>query len=403
MQNQKKKGFKKNVTLQQAVWLIVAAVATAFALLNLKTVVGAVTWLFQIFSPFIIGLFLAFLIGIVVNALENRLLYKLNRFKFWCKIKRAVCVILAIVLIGLCITLLMLLIVPQLRESARTLATNMPYYLTGLQRTIEQLLQKFDISVNGLLFRLDWQSLIGYISNLVTGITPQVATFAVGITSSLFNFLMGIFFALYMLFGKEKILSAIHRTLLAYCGKKRTARINYIAEKTHAIFKNFVVGQLTESLILGIMYFITASLFKMPYALLLSVIMAIGGLIPMFGPIIATIPCVFILLMIHPANALVFLIMAIVIQQIESNFIYPFVVGDSIGLPAIWVLLSILVGGSIFGMLGMVVAVPIASVAYALLRESVNERLAPKQLVQPEASFEEPPKERKENSPTENN
>ncbi len=377
MQNQKKKGLKKNISFFQAIWLVVAATATTFALLNFKTVVAAVTWLIQIFSPFIIGLFLAFLIGIVVNALENRLFYKLTRFKFWCKIKRAVCVILAILLLGLCITLLMLLIVPQLRESARTLATNMPYYLTGLQRTINQLLGRFDISMNGLLFRLDWQAVIGYISDLVTGITPQVATFAIGLTSGLFNFLMGIFFALYMLFGKEKIFNSIKRTLLAYCGKKHTARIAYIAEKSHSIFKNFIVGQITESLILGVMYFIAASIFKMPYALLLAVIMAIGGLIPMFGPIIATIPCAFILLMIHPASALVFLIMAIVIQQIESNFIYPFVVGDSIGLPAIWVLLSILIGGSIFGMLGMVLAVPIASVAYALLKESVAERLSP--------------------------
>ncbi len=376
MQNRKKKAFKKNLTLMQAVILIIAAVTAVFVLLNFKTVTGVIAWIFGIFSPFIIGLFIAFLVNILMVALEQRVFAWLTRFAFWNKIKRFVCMLLSFLLIVGIVILLCLLIVPQLQNSLATLSSNLPYYTRELQRTAEALMEKYNFSMRDLQhLQVDWQALISYASDLVAGLTPQVATVAAGITSGVFNFLMGIFFAIYMLFGKERILCSLKRTSLAYLGKKRTARICEVAALSHKVFKSFVVGQLTEALILGVLYFITGSIFRMPYALLLAVIMAIGGLIPMFGPIIAAVPCVFILLMTQPASALVFVIMSIVIQQVESNFIYPFIVGDSIGLPAIWVLLSILVGGSMFGALGMVLSVPIVSVLYTLLRQSVNARL----------------------------
>ncbi len=385
MQTDKKKKFEKNITLGQAILLIVAAVTVAFLLLNFKTAMTVLAWIFGILSPFLIGLALAFVVNILVVALENRVFAPLTRYKFWNKIKRGVCVLLAFILIIALITLLLLIIVPQLRESLLTLGSNLPGYVQGLQGTFNALMQKYNFSMRDLQqLQIDWQAILTYASDLVKNLTPQVATVAAGITSGVFNFLMGIFFALYMLFGKEKLLKALRRTSLAFLGEARTKRAGEIAALTHKVFKNFIVGQLTESLILGVLYFIAATIFRMPYALLLAVIMAVGGLIPMFGPIIATVPCVFILLMVNPTSALVFVIMAIVIQQLESNFIYPFVVGDSIGLPAIWVLFSILVGGSIFGALGMVLAVPVASVFYALLRESVNTRLAPPPAPKPE-------------------
>lgn len=392
MQADKKKKFDKKITLGQAMLLIIVAVTAAFLLLNFKTAVTVLAWIIGVLSPFLIGLALAFTVNILVVALEERVLAPLTRFKFWNKIKRGVCVLLAFVIIIALITLLLLIIVPQLRSSLVTLGTNLPVYMLGLQNTFNALMEKYNFSMRDLQhLQIDWQALLTYASDIVKNLTPQVATVAAGITSGVFNFLMGIFFALYMLFGKEKILNALGRASLAFFGEARTKRAGEIAALTHKVFKNFIVGQLTESLILGILYFIAASVFRMPYALLLSVIMAVGGLIPMFGPIIATVPCVFILLMVNPASALVFVIMAIVIQQVESNFIYPFVVGDSIGLPAIWVLFSILVGGSIFGALGMVLAVPVASVIYALLRETVNARLAP-----PPTPQAEKPKEIKE-------
>ncbi len=391
MQPEKKKFTDKNITLGQTAILIVVAITAAFVLLNFNSAVSAFGRLIGILSPFLIGLALAFTVNILVVALEDRVFAPLTRYTFWNKIKRGVCVLLSFILIIAIITLLLLIIVPQLRESLVTLSDNLPGYIQQLQKTCNTLMEKYNLSMRDLTqLQIDWQAILTYASSIIKNLTPQVATMAAGITSGVFNFLMGIFFALYMLFGKEKIFSGLQRTMRAYLGEARTQRATEIAALTHKIFKNFVVGQLTESLILGVLYFIAASVFRMPYALLLAVIMAVGGLIPMFGPIIATVPCVFILLMANPASSLVFVIMAIVIQQVESNFIYPFVVGDSIGLPAIWVLFSILVGGSIFGALGMVLSVPVASVLYALLRKSVNNRLAPPPAPKPK---QEKPKE----------
>lgn len=398
MQNQKKKALKKNITLGQAILLIVIAVTCVFMLLNFKTMTNVIAWVFGILSPFIIGLFIAFLVNILMTALEQRVFAGLSRFKFWNKIKRVVCMLLSFVVIAGFITLLFMLIVPQLSDSLKTLGSNLPYYTRQLQYSVTNLMETYNFSMSNLeQLQIDWQALLEYSSNIIAGLTPQVATIAAGITTGIFNFLMGIFFAIYMLFGKERILGGFKKISLAYFGKKRTARLTEITSLSHKIFKSFIVGQLTEALILGVLYFITASIFKLPYALLIAVIMAVGGLIPMFGPIIAAVPCVFILLMINPPTALVFIIMSVVIQQLESNFIYPFIIGDSIGLPAIWVLLSILVGGSMFGAVGMVLAVPITSVVYALLKQSVAKRLpVPSAKNDPDTEPEVPAEEQKD-------
>ncbi len=376
MQNEKKKVFEKNITLGSAIVLIVIAIAAALTLLNFKTAVGVVVWLFKILSPFLIGLAIAFIVNILMTALEERLFSPLNRYNFWNKIKRIVCMLLSFILIIGLVVLLMLLIVPQLHSSLATLTSNLPKYAQNLQSSFNAFMHKYNFTWADIQsIHIDWQSIIKHTTDFVTNLTPQVAIIAGNITTGIFNFLMGIFFALYMLIGKEKIFKNVRKTHLAFLGEVRTQRACEIAALTNKIFKSFIVGQLTEALVLGILYFIATSLFKMPYALLISVIMAIGGIIPMFGPIIAALPSAFILLMVDPASALVFIMIAIVIQQLEGNFIYPFIVGDSIGLPAIWVLLSILVGGSLFNTLGMVLAVPLASVLYALLKHAVAKRL----------------------------
>lgn len=208
--------------------------------------------------------------------------------------------------------------------------------------------------------------------------SPGVITFASGFTSAIFNFFMGLIFAVYLLIGKEKLILDFKRLLYAYLPEKKVDSFLSVGDMTNSIFTSFVVGQLTEAVILGTMYFIGTSIFRMPYAPLISVLMAICSLIPMFGPIIGAVPSAFILLMVSPNLAIIFVVMAVVFQQIEGNFIYPRVVGSSVGLPGIWVLFAILVGGSLLGGFGMILAVPVASVFYALLKKSVGDRLRAK-------------------------
>jgi len=375
MDKDRKKVFDQPLSLGKASILIVIAITAVLLLVNFKTTVAVIGWIFSILSPFFIGLFIAFLMNILMTALEKRVFIFLDRFKAWRKIRRGVCIFLSFALVLGVIALLVLLIMPQIRNSLITLANNIPFYVQHWQKVITDLMIKHNIRVEDIQkLPIDWQSIANRATQLITSLTPQLATFATSFTNGVFNVLMGIFFSLYMLAGKEKILKNLKKTCTAFLGERKTAGIYEVAALTNKTFKNFIVGQLLEVLILGVMYYIACLIFGLDYPLLIAVIMAIGGLIPVFGPIIAAVPCTLILLISNPAGALIFVIIAIVIQQLEGNFIYPLIVGDSIGLPAIWVLFAILVSGSIFGMVGMFLSVPFASVLYTLLRNYVRKK-----------------------------
>ena len=210
-------------------------------------------------------------------------------------------------------------------------------------------------------------------------ISPDIINITIGVTSAVFNFVMSLIFALYLLLGKEKLLRNVKMLCRAYLKRKTVVKMRYFAKVTKFTFTKFTVGQLMETVILGTLYFAFTSFTGMPYPALIAVLMAIGGVIPVIGPLITTIPSVLIVLMAGGINqALWFVLMAVIIQQVESNIIYPKVIGESIGLPGIWVLLAVLVGGSIGGMLGMLIAVPAASVVYTLLSKDVRDRLKAK-------------------------
>ena len=368
---------------RNAIFLVTYAIVLIVALLNMNATMSFLGWVFAILNPFIIGLVIAFVINIIMTKLETNVFKFLDKpkFKLWHKMKRGVCLTLSFLLIILVITALLFFIGPQLADSVRTLSNNIPSYISYLQELTNDVLAYFDLSADELgIFAIDWRDAFNKAADFLASVSPGVITFASGFTSAVFNFFMGLIFAVYLLTGKEKLILNFKRLLYAYLPESKVNTFLSVGDMTNSIFTGFVVGQLTEAVILGTMYFIGTSIFRMPYAPLISVLMAVCSLIPMFGPIIGAVPSAFILLMVNPNLAIIFVVMAVVFQQIEGNFIYPRVVGSSVGLPGIWVLFAILVGGSLLGGFGMILAVPVASVLYALLKKSVGDRLRSKNM-----------------------
>lgn len=368
---------------RNTIFLVTYAIVLIVALLNMNATMSFLGWVFAILNPFIIGLVIAFVINIIMTKLETNVFKFLDKpkFKLWHKMKRGVCLTLSFLLIILVITALLFFIGPQLADSVRTLSNNIPSYISYLQELTNDVLAYFDLSADELgIFAIDWRDAFNKAADFLASVSPGVITFASGFTSAVFNFFMGLIFAVYLLTGKEKLILNFKRLLYAYLPESKVNTFLSVGDMTNSIFTGFVVGQLTEAVILGTMYFIGTSIFRMPYAPLISVLMAVCSLIPMFGPIIGAVPSAFILLMVNPNLAIIFVVMAVVFQQIEGNFIYPRVVGSSVGLPGIWVLFAILVGGSLLGGFGMILAVPVASVLYALLKKSVGDRLRSKNM-----------------------
>lgn len=368
---------------RNTIFLVTYAIVLIVALLNMNATMSFLGWVFAILNPFIIGLVIAFVINIIMTKLETNVFKFLDKpkFKLWHKMKRGVCLTLSFLLIILVITALLFFIGPQLADSVRTLSNNIPSYISYLQELTNDVLAYFDLSADELgIFAIDWRDAFNKAADFLASVSPGVITFASGFTSAVFNFFMGLIFAVYLLTGKEKLILNFKRLLYAYLPESKVNTFLSVGDMTNSIFTGFVVGQLTEAVILGTMYFIGTSIFRMPYAPLISVLMAVCSLIPMFGPIIGAVPSAFILLMVNPNLAIIFVVMAVVFQQIEGNFIYPRVVGSSVGLPGIWVLFAILVGGSLLGGFGMILAVPVASVLYALLKKSVGDRLRGKNM-----------------------
>lgn len=366
---------------KHTIFLITYTVVLVVALLNLNDTMSFIGWVYSLLTPFIIGLVIAFIINIIMSRLETKAFAFLDKpkYKIWHRIKRGVCMTLSFLLIILVIALLVYFIGPQLAKSLQTLSDNIPMYISYVQYLTNTVLGWFNMTTADLgQFAINWNEVFNNLTGFVANISPGVLTFATGFTSAIFNFFMGLIFAVYLLLGKEKLLRSTKNLVRAYLPTDKVSTVLGVSKKANSIFTSFVVGQLTEAVILGTMYFIGTSIFRMPYVPLISTLMAVCSLIPMFGPIIGVVASAFLLLMVDINMAIIFIIMAIVFQQIEGNFIYPRVVGSSVGLPAIWVLFAILVGGSLGGTFGMILAVPTASLIYTLLRDSVRKRLKDK-------------------------
>ena len=365
----------------------------------------------NILSPFILGACIAFVVNIPMKFIENKLLniktkrktryvrkvgeneqFRVenennikNNNKLFNKSKRFISIFLSLFIIIFVIVWLMSLVIPELVNVIK----NFIQYLTRLpleiKPYIEQIAATYPELGNELSeFQIDFSNilntLISFLKNAGSGLVGFVGN-AISITiSGVATLIVGIIFTFYLLMSKEKIGKNFRRIVLAYLPQKYANKVLEITTLSKDAFTNFITGQLKEAMILGVLCYIGMLILQLPYSLTISLLTMVTALVPIFGAFIGATIGVILLLAVSPVKAIVFLIFIIVLQQIETNLIYPKVMGKSVGLPGIIVLVAITIGGSLKGIFGMLVALPIASIAYTLLRASVDKRLKEKDI-----------------------
>lgn len=269
-----------------------------------------------------------------------------------------------------------LFVIPQFIESLSTLIDAVPGYLNSFEAMLDKHLSSIELMKVIQDSVIDaWKEVLQVVGQLIGKSVTGILSVTVNITNMIFNFVVALVLAIYLLANKEKLILQSKKLLFAFLKKDVVEKILEVGRLTNVTFSSFIGGQCTEAIILGILCFIGMNIFKMPYALLISVLISVTSLIPVFGAFIGTIPAVFIILIINPIKAIWFVIFIIVLQQLEGNIIYPKVVGSSVGLSAIWVMVAITVGGSAFGLIGMLIGVPTVSVIYQLVSNATNNKL----------------------------
>lgn len=362
----------------------VGVAISAFAILlylglqNVSSVLTGVQAVAGMLSPFFIGICLSFVLNVPLIFFEEKLFRFLNRkkLKLWEKLRRPICVILTIIFFLGIITALVAFVLPQLGDSIDKLVKNLPGYTAQLTHFCNNVLRQVGLDADITKYVTDIVAEFSdSILSAVTNMAPAVVNAVMGITTGLVNAVMGFVLAIYMLVMKESLINSAKNMVNAFMPPKGAAYTQHIYRLVNKRYTGFVAGQLTEAFILGFLCFIGMSLFRMDYALLISVFVGITNVIPFIGPILGAIPGVLIMLMIDPMKAFWFIVFIFALQQIESNFIYPKVVGDSIGLPGLWVIFALLLGGGLFGFAGIILGVPAFAVIYSLLSEIVQSRL----------------------------
>lgn len=362
--------FKANMLL--ATYIVVLA----YVLLNLKVVGSTIGGILHILRPFLIAMCVAFVINLPMRFLEDKVVTPMFKSVKNKKPIRPIALLLTFaIIIGLLIGLT-LFIIPQLVESTATLAKNIPDYIKSLEEVMGQYMVNVDI-LNDLWAKVlsMGENIIKVVGQATGSLITQVVGVTVGITSTIVSFLMGCLIAIYILLSKEKLCLQSKKIIYAFIERNKADKIMAVIKISNLKFSKFVSGQCIEAVILGTLCFVGMLLFSMPYATLISTIIGITALVPIFGALIGTIPGAFIIFMVDPVKALWFIVLIIVVQQIEGNLIYPLVVGNSIGLSAIWVLLAITIGGSTFGIIGILIGIPLFGIIYTVFSTVVHDRL----------------------------
>ena len=366
----------KTINLKEIKKIIFLAIVLVFAFIYIKEIWQFITFIIKIFMPFIIGLAIAFVINVLMNTIEKKWLKKWNTKS---NIKRVISLLLSIILVISFIIFLLLLIIPNLQNTIALFADSIPIYSQNLENILNnwQIDTNIVTEINDILNTLG-DNLAEYIKNNSNQVLETTLGIASNVVTGFINIAIGFVFAIYFLAQKERIASQFSKLMAAYIPQKRIDKINEIAALANKIFSHFVSGQCLEAIIIGILCFIGMVLLRLPYAPTISVLIGFTALIPVFGSLIGTIFGAFLIFMISPIQAIIFVMFIIILQQLEGNLIYPKVVGKSVGLPGIWVLVAVTVGASINGVLGMLLSVPICSIIYSIVANNVKYRLEEK-------------------------
>ena len=368
--------------------VIAASLLFYFAMSNIAVFGKSLTKLVRILAPFIWGLVICYLLSPLMRGLENRLflplcrrLYRKNKKNDGKKLARALAVLFSEIVLVLVLVALIYLILPQMINSIQTLVSNSNTYANNLSNWLEDLLRDqpaIEEYVSGQLGNINanlgnWleTKILPRLGNIVTSVTSGVY----GVALSIYNLIIGIIVSIYLLSDKEGFLAAIKRLSYTVFSVEMAEKLRQGVRFLDRTFMGFLSGKLLDSLIIGIMCYIVCSLLRMPYTLLISVIVGVTNIIPFFGPLIGAIPSALILLMVDPTKCLIFIIFVVILQQIDGNIIGPRILGNSTGITGFWVIFSIIVGGGLFGFWGLLLGVPVFVVIYTLVTNLIVRKL----------------------------
>lgn len=386
--------------LRNGMILLVFAAVLVLVLMRFDQVWGAVLTVVGTVAPVFYGIVLAYILNVFVHFFEDVAFKPLRnvKSKLWKRVRRPLAVALAYLLVALVLVSIIAFIIPGLIESmgilADTVQQTVPGYVTSAMDWLNEFARENDLTfIQDFLRNFNWSNVLSSASAVLRDFLSSLVGVTINVASGVFAAVMGFIFSVYMLMGKEKLLRGVKSTLLAFLPRPTAQKIGQIATLTNRMFFNFIRGQLLECVILGSLCYVGMSILQLDYALLISSVVTLGALIPILGAYIGAAVGVLILLLVHPIDALIFLIFLLILQQVEGNMIYPRVVGSSIGLPPLWTLFAVVFWGGVLGIPGILFGTPATAVIYQLLRTSVRTRLRQRNIDPKDPQFPLPPEE----------
>ncbi len=357
--------------------IVAVGILLYFALYRFQQLASFFSSFFSLLMPFILGFAIAFILNGPMMFFEAKLFGKLRCSK---QVKRNLSALLSLVLFIAIVCFLLALLIPQLVESIASLVKSFPGYAADFQVFAIDFMKEHDINVEIINKFISDYNIVGKLTEFVTSALPQMAKLTYQLGSTLLNVLLGIISGLYMMMDKERLLRYFKKLNYAVFPKNVAEYTHRLMLSSSQIFNNFIIGKAIDSLIIGILCYVGSVLLGFPYAILLSVVVGVTNMIPVFGPFIGAIPGVVLLFIIHPITAVYYALFILMLQQFDGNILGPLILGDKLGLPSIGILFSVVIGGGLFNVVGMFIGVPCFAVIYMAVREWTHYRLEKRQV-----------------------
>lgn len=358
---------------------ITYAIALFFVLNHLPLVWEVLQAGFAIAMPFIFGGCVAFILSIPMSFFERKI-FRFEHHPRLRRMRRVFSLLMTLIIFSGILVAVVFIVMPELAKTFQNIGASVPGFVQGVYdwvntlnvdwKGLETWLAEIQLDLNGML-----EKLASFAQNSLSGVFTSMVGVVTSVAQGVINVVVGIIFSVYVLFAKESIIRQGKKLLYAFLKVPVGDKLLRIARLSHRTFSKFFTGQCLEALILGLLFYISLTIFRMPYALLISVLIAVTALIPIFGAFIGCAVGAFLIIMVNPMQAFWFIVLFLILQQVEGNFIYPHVVGNSVGLPPIWVLIAVTLGGGFFGIFGMLLFIPLVSVLYTVSGEAIDNRL----------------------------
>lgn len=351
--------------------LLVVLLGVSFYLFlsNYQLCMGRLRDFYNIISPFVAAFVVAFLLNAPMTWFEQKVFFKLKR-------KRLLAVLVTYVLALLIMGGLVIAVLPEVGMSAVTLIENLPAYLESIGGMVSEIAAKFHLDLNSAEALVgSWEEFVAALVTAIQKLIPQFIDFSVALGNGIINTVMALIVSVYMLVSKDTLKRQCKKATYALFPAERAERIMQISRRSHVVFSGFINGKILDSAIIGVLCFVVISMLQLDYAALISLIVGVTNMIPFFGPFIGAIPCIVILVIVDPWQAIVFAVFIFILQQFDGNILGPKILGNSTGLSPMWVLLAIVIGGGLFGFAGMLIGVPTFAVLYSIVSDYLRDRL----------------------------